>query len=147
MISWNGFLGCVGVAVLMSAGGSLLLHKLWQRRFLALKQEMKQFSEDLMQMAELQSDIYRQVSHHLNDIEGKVLDLSVPASDGAHPLERRHQVLTLARKGVGVDEIAHRLGMPKGEVDLILSLHNFVKATPPAQRSQGAVKEYARALS
>jgi hypothetical protein len=147
MISWNGFLGCVGVVVLIAAGGSLLLHKLWQRRFLALKQEMKQFSEDLMQMADLQSDIYRQVSRHLNDIEGKVLDFSVPASEGALPLERRHQVLTLARKGIAIDEIARRLSMPKGEVDLILSLRNFVKATPPPRRSQGAIKEYARALS
>ena len=141
MISLNGVLGCVGMAVLISAGGSFLLHRLWQRRFLALKPEMKRFSEDLMQMAELQSDIYRQVSRHLNDIEGKVLNLSVPSSEGSRPLERRHQVLTLTRKGIAVDEIARRLSMPKGEVDLILSLRKFVKATPPQQRSQGAIKE------
>jgi hypothetical protein len=147
MISWNGLVSCVGVAVLISAAGSLLLHKLWQQRYRALKQELKQFSEDLMQMAELQSDIYHRVSRHLNDIEAKVLDLSVPASEGALPLERRHQVLTLARNGVAVEEIAQRLGMPKGEVDLILSVRKFAKATPPPERLEGAIREYARASS
>jgi len=147
MISWNGFLGCVAVAVLMAAGGSLLLHRLWRRRFLTLKHELAQLSEDLMQMAELQSDIYGRVSCNLNDLEGKFLDLSVPASEGVLPLERRHQVLTLAHRGVGVDEIAHRLSMPKGEVDLILGLRRFAQATPHPPRSQGAIKEYAQASS
>jgi hypothetical protein len=147
MISWSGFLGVVIFAVLISAAGNLFLHRIWQRRFLALKQETKQFSEDLMQMAELQSDIYRQISRSLTDMEGRVLDLSMPGSGAALPLERRHQVLTLARKGTSVDEIAHRLSMPKGEVDLILNLHRFVKETPVAKRAPGTVKEYARASS
>ena len=147
MISWNGFLGCLAVAVLIGAGGSLLLHGFWRRRFLALKHELAQLSEDLMQMAELQSDIYLKVNCNLNNLEGKFLDLSAPASEGVLPLERRHQVLTLAHRGVGVDEIARRLSMPKGEVDLILSLRKFAKATPHPQRSQGAAQEYARASS
>jgi len=147
MISWNGLLGFVAVAVLMSVAGSLWLHRQWQRRFLALKHELAEVSENLMQMAELQTDVYRRVAGNLNDIEEKVLDLSVPASEGVLPLERRHQVITLARKGVGVDEIAHRLSMPKGEVDLILSLRKFAKATPHPPRSQGKVQEYVRASS
>jgi len=148
MISWNGLVAWVGVAVLISAGGSLFLHLFWQRRYRALKHELQQSADDLMQMAELQSDIYSQVSRHLHDVETRMLDLSVPASEGALPLERRHQVLTLARKGASVDEIAQRLSMPKGEVDLILSVRKFAKATPPPQHAvAGGIREYARVSS
>jgi hypothetical protein len=138
------FLCCIGAAALFSAGGCFLMHKHWQRRYLAVKEEMSQFSEDLLQMAELQTDIYRRISRNLDDIEEKVLDLAVPSSDGPLPLERRHQVLTMARKGAAIDEIARRLNMPKGEVELILSLRRYANPRAPAGPGQGALQEYAR---
>lgn len=41
-----------------------------------------------------------------------------------HPsmTERRHRVLSLARRGVEAEQIAETLGMPYGEVELIISL-------------------------
>lgn len=37
-------------------------------------------------------------------------------------IERRYQVLKLARQGLGIEEIAARLSLPHGEVSLILGL-------------------------
>jgi DNA-binding NarL/FixJ family response regulator len=39
--------------------------------------------------------------------------------------ERRHRVLTLARKGMRGPAIADTLGMPRGEVELIINLGNI----------------------
>jgi DNA-binding NarL/FixJ family response regulator len=38
--------------------------------------------------------------------------------------ERRHRVLSLARRGVDAEQIAETLGMPYGEVELIISLNS-----------------------
>jgi DNA-binding NarL/FixJ family response regulator len=38
--------------------------------------------------------------------------------------ERRHRVLTLARRGVDVNSIAATLGVPHGEVELIIGLNS-----------------------
>jgi hypothetical protein len=147
-MAWlNNFLWYIGAAALLSAGGCFLLQRIWHRRFLALQREVAQFSEDLFQMVDLQMDIYRRVCRNLNDIEEKVLDLSVPSSNGPLPLERRHQVMTLARKGVDPEEIARRLNMPKGEVELIMSLRKYVDMKTSGERGQGGVKDYARTSS
>jgi hypothetical protein len=145
-MTWmNGFFWIVAAAALLAAGGCLMLHRSWQRRFLALRKEVTQFSEDMLQMIELQSDIYHRVSRSLNDIEEKVLDLSVPSSETQLPLERRHQVLTLARKGVALDEISRRLNMPKGEAELILGLRKYADGNYSPERVDGVIKKYAQA--
>jgi hypothetical protein len=143
-MSWFGeFLWCLGAAVLLSIGGCITVHLLWRRRHSALRQEITRFSEDLLQMTELQMDFYRRVCRDLNDIEEKVLDLSVPSSDTPLPLERRHQVLTLARKGMSLEEIARRLNMPQGEAELILSLRKYTDVKKPPQPERGVPKGYA----
>ncbi len=125
MSSLNGFSLVLGAAALVAVGGCFILILVWRRRVRALQGELRRLSEDLLQVVELQSDVYRRVCRALADVEEKVLDLSVPSGDAPLPLERRHQVLTLARKGVAVDEIARRLNMPKGEAELILSLRKY----------------------
>jgi hypothetical protein len=135
-----GFFLCLGAAALIAAGGGLAVLMIWRRRFLALQEEMRRFSDDLLQVVELQSDIYRRVCRGLNDVEEKVLELSVPSSDAPLPLERRHQVLTLARKGVSIDEMARRLNMPRGEAELILSLRKYTEAKPDEPRRSVAKK-------
>jgi len=131
---------CLGAAALIAAGGGLAVLMIWRRRFLALQEEMKRFSDDLLQVVELQSDIYRRVCRGLNDVEEKVLELWVPSSEAPLPLERRHQVLTLARKGVSIDEMARRLNMPRGEAELILSLRKYMEAKPDEPRRSTAKK-------
>jgi hypothetical protein len=122
-----------------------MLHRFWQRRCRVLKQELERISEDLLQLVELQADMYGRMNHDLKDIEDKVLDLAVPSADAPLPLERRHQVLTLARKGIGLAEIARRLNIPKGEAELILSLRKYTDAKEPANSVPAAGKAYARA--
>ena len=145
-MSWlSGFLWYLGAAALFLAGAGLILERRWQRRLRTLKQEMMRVSEDLLQVVELQADIYRRVCRDLSGIEEKVLDLSIPTADAPLPLERRHQVLMLARKNVAVDEIARRLSMPKGEVDLILRLRKYVDTKTPEGPERGMVRGYAQA--
>ncbi|MBP1597048.1 MAG: hypothetical protein H6Q05_2425 [Acidobacteria bacterium] len=126
------YLWCFGTAALLSALSCSALGLIWRRRLEALKKELSRLSEDLLQMVELQMDTYHHVRRSVTDLEEKIIELSLPSSDVPLPLERRHQVLTLARKGVAVDEIAHRLNMPKGEAELILNLRRYAnfKGTP-----------------
>lgn len=126
MSSLSGLSLVLGAAALLAVGGCFIVQLVWRRRFLALQGEVRRLSEDLLQVVELQSEVYRRVCRGLTDVEERVLELSVPSGDAPLPLERRHQVLTLARKGVAVDEIARRLNMPKGEAELILSLRKYV---------------------
>ncbi len=144
-MSWQiGLLSYGGVMALVAAGACLGFQCLLRLRLRSLRQEVTRLSEDLLQMADLQTEIYHRVNRGLNEIEEKVLDLSVPSTDMPLPLERRHQVLTLARKGVSVDEIARRLSMPRGEAVLILSLRKYSEAKAP-DPGQSTVKQYAQA--
>jgi hypothetical protein len=105
------------------------------------------FSEDLFQMADLQKDIYHRICRDLNGIEERVLNLAVPSSDGPLPLERRHQVLTLARNGVDLEEISRRLNMPRGEAELILRLRKYMETKQPPEQAPRAPRGHARAPS
>lgn len=51
-------------------------------------------------------------------------------SGGAAPsmTERRHRVMTLARRGMDSEMIAETLGVPKGEIELIISLSSLKAA-------------------
>jgi hypothetical protein len=122
-------LSIVGLALLLAAlAGSLVSQWTLRRRLAAAGRELARVSDDVFQMAELQLELYRKVARNINDVEEKVLDLAVPCSDPSLPLERRYRVLTLSGKGMSPREIANRLKMPAGEVELILSLKGFVDA-------------------
>jgi DNA-binding NarL/FixJ family response regulator len=50
---------------------------------------------------------------------------TTPAADTRQSVtERRHRVLTLARRGMDIKAIAHTLGIPHGEVGLIIRMSN-----------------------
>ncbi len=49
---------------------------------------------------------------------------AAPTSARQSVTERRHRVLTLARRGLDVKDIAQTLGMPHGEVALIIRMSN-----------------------
>ncbi len=132
-----------GAASLIVAGVCLILLQRWRRRSSALQAEVRRLSEDLLQAVELQSDMYGRVCRSLKDVEERVLELSVPSAEAPPPLERRHQVLTLARRGISPDEIASRLNMPKGEAELILNLRKFVDAGNDSSKTSLA-RTYAR---
>jgi hypothetical protein len=137
------FLGCVTV----SCGGAYcLVHRTMGKRIKMLEQDLQTFSEAMCQMAEIQMKGYQKLNGNVGEIEERILELVVPARDSRLPLERRHQVLALSRKGVAVDEIVKRLSLPRGEAELILSLQKYMdSATPKAARSNGESKPYVQA--
>ena len=71
------------------------------------------------------------------------MELSVPSHDKKLPLERRHQVLTLARRGMSVKDIAKRLKAPVGEAELILNLGKFAEQDGNRPVNKDQVRQYA----
>jgi hypothetical protein len=138
-----GTMGYSLISSISSVLGFLLLQRFWRRRYESVRKELEKVSEDLSQIVELQSQFYERMRRDLTDLEGKVLDLAVPSSETPLPLQRRHQVITLARKGISSDEIARRLNMPKGEAELILSLRKYTEVK--TAEAAGSLKTYARA--
>jgi hypothetical protein len=134
------------------AAGAGCLALLWfvRRRLAGTERALAHLTEDLSQMAELQLALLRKVTGELRHMEEKLLDLTLPAPEAPLPLERRHRVLALARKGMAAAEIADRLGMPGGEVELILGMKGLAeaRAASPAVRPQAPEqpKEASRAM-
>ncbi len=124
-----------GITALQGYLAYLFLERKWSRRLLALECELQQFSEAICQMAEMQMKSYRKLCGNLGDMEERIMDLSLPSEDPDLPLERRHRVLALARKGSSIDEIVKKLNLPRGEAELILNLRGFVDAKMPKAAS------------
>ena len=136
----------IGVAVLGCGVACFTAKRISGGRVRALEQDLQRFSEAMNQMAEMQMKTYRKLSANLQDIEERLLDLSVPKHDSTLPLERRHNVLALARKGASVDDIAQRIGIPRGEAELIVGLSNYLKTGPSrTARAANEVKSNAQA--
>jgi DNA-binding NarL/FixJ family response regulator len=54
--------------------------------------------------------------------EARVPETAAPTNGKLNITERRHRVLSLARRGQDVQTIARTLGMPHGEVELMINL-------------------------
>ncbi len=114
------------------------------RRLSAVERDLQQLSDMMSQMAEIQMKSYRRLSGDLGEVEERIMDLALPSQDSSLPLERRHHVLALARKGVLIDEIVKRLNIPRGEAELILNLRKFADVPAPgAAKAVAEVKRYA----
>ena len=82
-------------------------------------------------MVEIQVKAHGKLTRNLEDIEERIMDLAVPSHDPNLPLERRHHILALTRKGMTLDDIVKRLNVPRGEVELILSLRKYMDTWTP----------------
>ncbi len=133
---------CLVTAVAAIAG---VLHWAVQRKYItrlkALERNLQEFSDMMSQMTEIQLKIQKTFSANFEDLEERMLELSVPSQDCDLPLERRHQVLTLARKGMGLKDIAKRLKAPVGEAELVLNLSKYMGGQSPRS---GRMKEPGR---
>jgi len=130
-MSWqSAILINLAMTFLLLIAGFWALQWHWRRRSASIRDEISRMSDDMTQMIELQTKVYRKMNRSLTDIEERVMGLTVPSSDEALPLERRYQVLALARRGMPVEEIADRLNVPRGEADLILRLRRYMDAKP-----------------
>jgi hypothetical protein len=113
---------------LLIVGGSAL-HVITKRnminRIQALEADLRGFAEVVSKVAEVQAKDYAAFSSRFEDLDERIMELSVPVRDPDLPLERRHQVLALARQGVDLQDIVKRLKAPAGETELILNLHKY----------------------
>jgi hypothetical protein len=133
--------------VLMACAGSLhwiLIRKL-RDRIHGLEQDLQGISDVITQLVEFQMKAHEKSSADLEDLEERIMDLSVPSHNSNLPLERRHQVLALARQGVALDDIVKRLKAPIGEAELILNLGKYtgVEISRSAKKNE-QVKPYAQ---
>ncbi len=127
---------CLGAAYLV-AGRKYL------KRIGTLEEDLRQCNETVSQMAELQMKAYQKLSANLGDMEDRLMELAIPSAERALPLERRHNVLALANKGIPLDEIVDRLNVPRGEAELILSLRKYMTgAAARAAKSGGERKRH-----
>jgi len=95
-------------------------------RIKALERDLQSFSDVMSKMAEVQTKTYHKFSTSVEDLEERIMELSVPSPDSGLPLERRHRVLALARQGMALDDIVKRLKAPVGEAELILNLRKYM---------------------
>ena len=122
MLDWVLFLltAGAGITVLYRVAKGKL-----QRRVETLEKELALYTDVVATMSEVQVKTFEKFSNQFDELEGRILDLSVPSPNPDMPLEKRHQVLTLARQGVALDEIARRVKAPVGEAELILNLRRY----------------------
>jgi hypothetical protein len=80
----------------------------------------------MSQMVDIQMKTQKKLFDGLGDLEERFMELSIPSQDSKLPLERRHQVLSLARQGVALGDIVKRLKAPVGEAELILNLQKYM---------------------
>jgi hypothetical protein len=121
-----------------------LSNKRLLRRIHELEQDLQRFSDVMSQMAEVQIKTFEKHSASIENMEERIMELSVPSHDSSLPLERRHQVLALSRQGVPLEDIVKRLKAPVGEAELILNLRKYMGgANAGNMKMNEQVKKYA----
>jgi hypothetical protein len=113
------------VLALYASALPIFLNRKLLERIRVLERDLQGYSEVMSKMAEVQIQTHRKFSACFEDLEERIMELSVPSSNPDLPLERRHQVLALARQGVELEEIVKRLKAPVGEAELILNLQKY----------------------
>ena len=123
MFEWVlfGFTAIIGAIIIYHAAARREL----LRRVEALEEDQARYAEVVAKIAEVQTRTLEKFSGRFEEVEERMLDLSVPSQNPEMPLEKRHQVLALAQKGVPLDEIVERVKSPVGEAELILNLRKY----------------------
>lgn len=125
--------------ILVAAAFYLVLKRKLIQRIQKLEQDLQKLSGAMSQMAELQLKDHELLSSNIEDLEERLVELSIPSHDENLPLERRHQVLSLAKQGLPLEEIVQRLKAPVGEAELILNLREYMggESSPANNKRQG----------
>jgi hypothetical protein len=136
---------CMFIILALYAGS---IHRMMRKKYFSkiqsLERELQALSGVVSQIMEFQMNTHRKYSANIDNLEERIMELSIPSHDPNLPLERRHQVLALARQGVGLPEIVKRLKAPMGEAELILNLGKFMSSSAPNKaKSNEQVEEYA----
>ncbi len=117
------------------AGCAAAVLALWlrsERRWQALRKDLLECSETVCRGLERQIDEHRKLAGSVSDIEERLIALAAGDTEAPRPVDRRHQVVTLSGRGLGTEEIARRLNIPRGEAELILNLKQYGAAARAA---------------
>ena len=117
----------IASASVSSAIACAVTSLLWGKRVKALQRDLRGITEAICQLADSQMGLRKKLSAAVEEMEEKILDVAVPSRDTGRNLDRRHRVLSLARRGLAVDDIARQLKVPRGEAELILSLKKYME--------------------
>jgi hypothetical protein len=114
------------VSLALCAGA---LHVAFKRKMMKqiqdLEQDLQGYADVMLKVAEVQTKTQETYSTRFEELDERIMELSVPHQDPDVPLERRHQVLALARQGMALEDIVKRLKAPVGETELILNLNKY----------------------
>ncbi len=90
----------------------------------------KEVSQRLSRLEELAKELGRYVEEEKGLIERlkKAVEAGARAWEGESKKGLRKKVVELYEQGIGVSEIAKRLSLSEGEVELLVSLEKFRKA-------------------
>jgi|WetSurMetagenome_2_1015567.scaffolds.fasta_scaffold11019_5 hypothetical protein len=120
------FIATVTVAGSFCLLSETIFEKKILKRIGSLERDLQAYSDMMSAMADVQTKIVHQYSSRFEDLEERIMDLSIPSHDANLPLERRRQVLALARQGAALEDITKRLKAPAGEAELILNLQKYM---------------------
>ena len=121
-------------------GGVVFYIAKLQRRVEVLEEDLSRYAEVTSKIAEVQTKTLEKFSARFEELEERLLNLCVPSHDPEMPLEKRHQVLSLANRDVPLEDIVERVDAPVGEAELILNLRNYQSGL---QKSTSASKRAA----
>lgn len=97
-----------------------------------LSHRLHQLAGAVDEMVQWNESAFRTVTRSVRSLEDEVQrgDRNTPPS----PVERKHRILGLARRGLTAEEITRQLNLPRAEVDLIVNLGHLLQpdARPPA---------------
>jgi HAMP domain-containing protein len=133
----------LSMVVLVAAALHLMLKRRLNQRIQELERDLQQLSNAMSQMAELQLKNHEVLSSNIADLEERLVELSIPSYDENLPLEKRHQVLSLAQQGLPLEEIVQRVKAPVGEAELILNLREYMGGESSPENNKRRVKQYA----
>ena len=121
-------LGVLMFAVL--AAYASILHVVSKRtlskRIQNMERDLQSVSDVISKIVDVQTRTFQKYSTRFEDLDERIMDLSVPSQDAELPLEKRHQMLALARQGVALKDIAKRLKTAPGEAELVLNLRKYL---------------------
>ena len=125
-------------------GGAILYFvastKKLQRRVEVLEEDLDRYAEVISKIAEVQAKTIEKFSGRFEELEERVMELCIPPHDPDIPLEKRHQVISLAKRGVSLEDIVERVDAPVGEAELILNLRKYQselqKSAPAPKRTR-----------
>ncbi len=130
LTQWPAYLALLGAALICRALAQRLRHTAQQQQAAtnALTQRLSAAELRLQRTLEQSAEQARRIAWLELRQQQRAGALSSPKPGGGQVTsmtERRHRVLALARRGMNAELIAETLSVPKGEVELMISLHSL----------------------